>query len=386
MAFVALESLSKSFPVSRETAGTIALRELNLEVSEGELLVLVGPSGCGKSTTLRLIAGLEEPDQGQIRIDGRSVNALPPSEREVAMVFQTATLYPHLSVRNNLTMGLELRKLNSETIRGRLAQIAQMLEIDSLLERLPEQLSGGQQQRVAVGRALMRQPKVLLLDEPLSNLDAPARLQLRLELARWQRQLGTTMIYVTHDQGEAMALGQRVAVMKDGTLLQIDEPIGLYLQPANAFVASFIGSPPMNLLVGQVEAVGGAQHFINRAAGALEFRFPLAPGANLNGSATVVIGLRPEALSTQAGRNTVQLEARLDGVELHGPDTLWHLSRGPDRLIARLPGVQRRPIGATAQLHADVSGCHCFHPVTGSRLVKAAVPKETSFSSPNQSL
>ena len=247
MAAVRLDKVRKEFD-----QGKVAVVDASFEVADGELLVLVGPSGCGKTTLLRMIAGLETASSGAIRIDGRMVNDVPPRERDIAMVFQNYALYPHMSVAENLAFGLKLRGMARAEIARRVQAAAEMLGLDEMLERRPRQLSGGQRQRVALGRALVREPKVFLLDEPLSNLDAKLRLSTRVEIARLHRRLKATMIYVTHDQIEAMTLGQRIVVMKDGEIQQIDTPMRLYEQPANLFVAGFLGSPAMNFLRGRL--------------------------------------------------------------------------------------------------------------------------------------
>src|SRR5580704_2309213 len=248
MSRIVLDAVSKQFP-----GGTTAVQSLDLEVRDGELLVLVGPSGCGKTTALRMVAGLEEATGGTIRIDGRAVNDLEPRHRDIAMVFQSYALYPHLSVFDNMAFSLKYRRVAKDEIRRRVTDAARTLELEPLLDRKPRQLSGGQRQRVAMGRAIVRQPRAFLMDEPLSNLDAKLRVQMRGEIARLQRSLGVTTIYVTHDQTEAMTLGTRVAVMQHGVLQQVAAPQELYSRPANLFVAGFIGSPAMNLLDARLE-------------------------------------------------------------------------------------------------------------------------------------
>ena len=244
MAFIDLKNISKQYSSSSNRV----VNNVNLEVQEGEFLVLVGPSGCGKSTTLRMIAGLEEISEGEIYIDGKLVNNIPPKDRDIAMVFQNYALYPHMSVFENLAFGLKLRKLKKEEIKERVNYAAKILEIEDLLDRKPKQLSGGQRQRVAVGRAIVRNPKVFLFDEPLSNLDAKLRVQMRVEISRLHQRLETTVVYVTHDQVEAMTMGDRIVVMKDGVVQQVDMPLNIYNNPSNKFVAGFIGSPAMNFL------------------------------------------------------------------------------------------------------------------------------------------
>ena len=253
MAQVVLERLTKVFQ-GPGGEGIRAVDNLSLVVEDKELLALVGPSGCGKTTTLRLISGLEEPTSGTISLNGQVVNRLPPKDRDIAMVFQNHALYPHMSVYENMAFGLKLRHFPKAEIDQRVKEAAQILDLGACLDRKPAALSGGQRQRVALGRAIVRRPKLFLLDEPLSNLDAQTRLQLRAEIARLHTRIGSTMIYVTHDQVEALTLGQRVAVMKDGVIQQVADPMTLYRQPANLFVAGFIGSPPMNFFDGTVSA------------------------------------------------------------------------------------------------------------------------------------
>src|SRR5687767_8446085 len=268
-----------------------AVIDLSLAIQEGELLVLVGPSGSGKSTVLRMIAGLETPSGGEIRIDGRRVNEVSPRDRDLAMVFQSYALYPHMTVRQNLGYGLKVRRTTKPEIKERVERVAQMLRLEELLDRRPAALSGGQRQRVAMGRAIVREPKAFLMDEPLSNLDAKLRVSMRAELASLHARLGATTVYVTHDQVEAMTLGQRVAVMRDGRIEQVDTPQALYREPANLFVAAFIGSPAMNLVEARVE--DGAAVF-----GGL--RVPLPPERLPEAGGPLVLGIRPESFEDAA--------------------------------------------------------------------------------------
>lgn len=288
MSGVALRNVTKSFNK------TVVVKNVNLEIAQGEFVVLVGPSGCGKSTTLRMVAGLEEPTSGQIFIGGRDVTRLEPKDRDIAMVFQDYALYPHMTVEENMAFGLKLRKKSKQEIRQRIAKAAGILHIDHLLKRYPRELSGGQRQRVALGRAIVREPQVFLMDEPLSNLDAKLRVQMRAEIVKLQRQLNTTTIYVTHDQVEAMTMGDRIVVMKDGVVQQVGTPQEIYNQPANRFVAGFLGSPGMNFMDGELITSGGRLEF--QAPG---IRLPL-PGKKVTapaGRQKVVLGIRPENIS-----------------------------------------------------------------------------------------
>ncbi len=339
MAAVTLSHLSKTYP------GPIcAVDGLSLEVGEHELLVLMGPSGCGKSTTLRLIAGLERPTGGQVFIDGRDVGRLPPRERHVAMVFQQGTLYPHLSVRGNLGFGLRLRGMSRSEITPRVNEAAAALAIADLLDRRPGELSYGQQQRVALGRALAGRPKLFLLDEPLSSLDAPLRRQLRQEIRRLHQRLGVPMIYVTHDPAEAMALGQRIAILRNGRLQQVADPQTLYDRPANRFAASMCGSPGMNFLDGRVTASDGRCALVLSGEVVLplpdECREVLAPYAGK----PIVLGVRPEHLrltsqySVLSTQYSFAIPATIEAVEPLGAEAHVHLTTGANSFIVRTEG------------------------------------------------
>jgi ABC-type sugar transport system ATPase subunit len=315
MASVTLEGVTKSF------SGLTVVHAVDLAVAEGEFMVLVGPSGCGKSTTLRMIAGLEETSGGTIRIGAREVTQLEPRERNVAMVFQNYALYPHKTVRENLAFGLKMRGADTADIDRRVAQAAAMLKIEPLLARKPRQLSGGQMQRVALGRALVREPDVFLFDEPLSNLDAKMRVHMRDEIARLHREVGTAMIYVTHDQVEAMTLGDRICVMKDGVVQQVGRPLDVYDRPANTFVAGFIGSPEMNFADGEVTAEGGRPVF---RSGQLEIPLDGAPQIAALKPGHVTLGIRPEHLTpSQSG-----FPANVRHVERMGAESVLLLDAG----------------------------------------------------------
>ena len=359
MAHLQLEQLRKVYP-----DGHVAVAGASFEVAEGELLALVGPSGCGKTTLLRMVAGLEEISDGTLRIGGRVVNGIAPGKRDIAMVFQNYALYPHMTVAENLGFSLRLRGLRADAIAARVGEAARMLELDSLLSRRPAQLSGGQRQRVALGRALVRQPQAFLLDEPLSNLDARLRAGMRVEIAQLHRRLGATMLYVTHDQVEAMTLGERIVVMKDGEIQQIDTPMALYRNPANLFVASFLGSPAMNVLPG---ALLHEHRWWWRLADGT--RLPLPAGSVDAGLAgrELLLGLRPEQLQ-RAGEGE-GVEARVEVVEPVGSEVHVHLRLGAQPLVARLPPEQTLPVrGEPLWLRIAPGPLHLFDPATGTAL------------------
>ena len=345
--------------------GHVAVHGAQFEVADGELLVLVGPSGCGKSTLLRMIAGLESITGGTLAIDGRVVNDVAPKDRDIAMVFQNYALYPHMTVAENLAFGLKLRKMPKAQIDARIAEASRMLGLDAMLQRQPKELSGGQRQRVALGRALGREPKVFLLDEPLSNLDAKLRLGMRTEIARLHRTLRTTMIYVTHDQIEAMTLGQRIVVMKDGVIQQIDTPMALYERPANVFVAGFLGSPAMNFLRGRVDAAG---MFVGDAG-----RIVLGDAAHVPPSiprdADVILGLRPEHLRLARESDTdAAIEAVLDTIEPLGNEMFLNLRAGDTAVVARVPPSDVPAPGEALTLHFDPKRLHAFDATTETRI------------------
>jgi multiple sugar transport system ATP-binding protein len=324
MAAITFDSVGKTYG-----DGTVAVSDLNLEVHDGEFVVFVGPSGCGKTTALRMIAGLEEVSEGEIRIGERVVNDLQPRDRDVAMVFQNYALYPHMTVAENIGFALRMRKMSKEEARPRIQETARILGLVDHLDRKPRQLSGGQRQRVAMGRAIVREPQVFLMDEPLSNLDAKLRVQMRAEISRIQRQLSVTTVYVTHDQVEAMTMGDRVAVLRRGLLQQFEPPQLLYEQPANLFVASFIGSPSMNILEATLERRGDD---IVCSVGSATLTLPaevLSARPALLGYAgrSVALGIRPEALDDSAGRNGDggRLRGVVTAIEALGPEQLAHV-------------------------------------------------------------
>jgi multiple sugar transport system ATP-binding protein len=356
MAKVSLQHLRKVYP-----NGYVGVADASFDIADGELLVLVGPSGCGKSTLLRMIAGLETISGGELRIGERLVNEVPPKDRDIAMVFQSYALYPHMTVAENLGFGLKLRGLDKAEIARQVGEAAAMLELQPLLDRKPAALSGGQRQRVALGRALVRKAQVFLLDEPLSNLDAKLRMTMRVEIARLHRQLGTTMVYVTHDQVEAMTLGHRIVVMKDGKIQQIDTPMALYNQPVNLFVATFLGSPKMNTLWGPVSERDDGLHL--RVGEGVELR--LRPQGELLEKVRgylgreLVVGLRPEDLHlADAGPDTVP--AKVEVVEPVGNEAFLNLGCGGCDLVVRLPPFNLPQVGDTVHLSYAAERMHFF--------------------------
>jgi multiple sugar transport system ATP-binding protein len=369
MARVVLENLSKVYSQKNGPA-VPGVRDLNLSIADGEFMVLVGPSGCGKSTTLRLIAGLETASAGTVRIDDRVVNDVPPKDRDLAMVFQNYALYPHMTVFENLAFGLRQRRLPAAEIDDRVRAAAVMLGLDPLLLRRPAALSGGQRQRVAVGRAIVRQPKVFLFDEPLSNLDAKMRAGTRAELSRLHARLGATMVYVTHDQMEAMTMGDRICVMHDGRIMQVAPPLELYDRPANLFVAGFIGSPPMNLLPGRLAATAGAGEFVADATTGTPLRVPLtgtlAELARSQPGRAVVLGVRPEHLTT--GDAATAFTVRVDVVEPMGAETFVHLDTGARPLIGRFPPQVRPARGDSLRISFVPDKLHLFAADTAQAL------------------
>ncbi|TLY62279.1 MAG: sn-glycerol-3-phosphate ABC transporter ATP-binding protein UgpC [Gammaproteobacteria bacterium] len=366
MARVELDRVRKAYG-----GGQVALADATFEAADGELIVLVGPSGCGKSTLLRIIAGLETPTSGRVSIGGRIVNDVAPKDRDVAMVFQSYALYPHMTVAENLGFSLKLRGHSREALARRVRESAEVLGLAGLLERLPRELSGGQRQRVALGRALVRDPAVFLLDEPLSNLDAKLRAGVRTEIARLHRRLGATMIYVTHDQIEAMTLGQRIVVLDRGELQQIDTPMRVYERPANLFVAGFIGSPAMNFLRGRIVHQDGLQ---------LDLGFARVHLANSGGTgelaplvgAEVVAGLRPEDLRLAAEAGTPAREPRLRAVleliEPVGNEAFLNTRAGDTELLLRVSPHSLPAPGAEVTLTFSPERLHLFDPKSGRRV------------------
>jgi multiple sugar transport system ATP-binding protein len=363
MASLSLTHVTKSFgPLE-------VLHTLSLEIHHKEFIVLVGPSGCGKTTLLRMIAGLEDVTSGTIAIDGRVVNDLPPKDRDVAMVFQDYALYPHMTVYENMAFGLIYRDVPKDEIRQRVENAARILNIEDYLARMPRQLSGGQRQRVAMGRALVRDPKVFLFDEPLSNLDAKLRVQMRTEMKKLHKRVATTMIYVTHDQVEAMTLADRVVVMRDGGVEQIGTPDVIYNQPASIFVAGFIGAPTMNLVAARLDyrngtlvvALGREASFIVPPEHAAAYRDWVGRD--------VIFGLRPEQLDwtgPDVDAGTLEVEASV--VEPLGADTLVFFEISGLEMVARLPPEAARDTGDRVRLRPDLRRMHLFDPATGRRI------------------
>lgn len=344
--------------VSKQFGDACVVDDLSLEIHDGEFVVLLGPSGCGKTTTLRMLAGLETVSSGEIFIDGERVNDVPTQHRDLAMVFQSYALYPHMTIADNIGYPLRVRKLDKAQRAERVKRVAEMLEIEALLERKPRQLSGGERQRVALARAIVREPRAYLMDEPLSNLDARLRVQMRGELKRLQHQLGTTTIYVTHDQAEAMTLASRVAVMRKGRLQQFDTPMTIYNQPANRFVAEFVGSPSMNFIEGEIDA----GMFVSDA-----LRLPLGQ-VRLAGRSRVTLGIRPEHVQILSQPQDGAIAASVYVTELMGNETFVFLTVGANRLIARAPADFRAELETKVWLQLATDKVHLFDPVSGDAL------------------
>ena len=361
MADVSLRKVSKRY-------GEVSVIEgLDLEVRDGELMVLVGPSGCGKSTVLRMIAGLEDISAGSVAIGGRVVNDLAPKDRDIAMVFQNYALYPHMTIRENLEFGLKMRKTPRAEMDRLVSEAAAVLGMAGVLDRKPKQLSGGQRQRVALGRALVRQPSVFLFDEPLSNLDAKLRVQMRAEIKKLQQRLGTTAVYVTHDQVEAMTMGSRIAVMRDGRIQQVGEPLEIYQRPVNLFVANFIGTPPMNFLKARLEEGGVA----SLATGATLSLPPSARPAQAQPGRQVVLGIRPENVVDpgEAGDGpTASLPVEVDFVEPLGDEVIVHGRLGDEVLLCRLAPNRLPAAGSRLEVALELSRMHVFDAETELRM------------------
>jgi len=370
MADVILNGVCKSFGATR------VIHAVDLKVCDGEFIVFVGPSGCGKSTLLRLIAGLEDMTAGELFIQGERVNDIPPAKRGIAMVFQSYALYPHMSVYDNMAFGLELSKASKTETDRRVRETARLLQIEDLLNRKPKQLSGGQRQRVAIGRAIVREPKVFLFDEPLSNLDAALRVQTRIEIAKLHSDLKVTMIYVTHDQVEAMTLADRIVVLNAGRIEQVGTPLELYHHPANLFVARFIGSPQMNLIQAEVRAVGPEGVHVQLRDGSTVIT-PVT-SADLQPGECVSLGIRPDHV--RLGRDGM-LTGRIALVEELGESHLLYIDAdGGARFTARAPGDARHKIGNTVCLELPGKFCHLFHS-SGDAVPQAQTDQASALSS-----
>ena len=375
MATVKIENLVKIYPGSGGPDVKV-VHGINLEIRDREFMVLVGPSGCGKSTTLRMIAGLEEVSGGSISIDEKVVNNVLPKDRDIAMVFQNYALYPHMSVYDNMAFGLKLRKFPSAEIKARVKEASAMLGLDDYLDRKPKALSGGQRQRVAVGRAIVRKPKVFLFDEPLSNLDAKMRVTTRTEISKLHAKLGATMVYVTHDQVEAMTMGDRICVMKDGRIMQVAEPLTLYNHPENMFVAGFIGSPPMNFFNGTVREQGGRLQFVEtNTVGTpvvIELDERLSGCARNRIGQPIVFGIRPEDVQDSgsvtnpdpAHTSTVKVEVS----EPMGAETFLYLTTGASPFIARVHPTSNFEIDQRVDVTFRIGNGHLFDPESGDVL------------------
>jgi len=393
VAEIVLEHITKRFP-----DGSLAVNDFNLDIADGEFVILVGPSGCGKSTTLNMIAGLEDISSGELRIGGKVVNNAAPKDRDIAMVFQSYALYPHMTVRENMGFALKLAKTPQATIDEKVNEAARVLDLTQHLDRRPANLSGGQRQRVAMGRAIVRDPAVFLMDEPLSNLDAKLRVQTRTEVSKLQKRLGTTMVYVTHDQTEAMTLGDRLAVMRSGILQQVGSPHELYANPVNLFVAGFIGSPAMNFMAGTLEE-GGVTTSIGRLPLSPQLRQALESG---NSGRQVIVGIRPEDIEDASlvqdadQAKGVKFRATIDVVESMGSDVFIYFTQesgltaktdqladlaadsgaaeagSAETVTARLDPTTQIKEGDSAELWADVSSMHIFDPDNGENLTLGA--------------
>ncbi len=359
MASVTFENAQRLYPGSTVPA----VDDLNLEIADGEFMVLVGPSGCGKSTSLRMLAGLEEVTEGRIEIGDRDVTHLAPKERDIAMVFQNYALYPHMSVADNMAFSLKMAKVGKEERQQRVAEAAKLLDLEEFLDRKPKALSGGQRQRVAMGRAIVRKPQVFCMDEPLSNLDAKLRVSTRTQIAALQQRLGVTTVYVTHDQTEAMTMGDRVAVMKDGVLQQVDTPLNLYDHPKNLFVAGFIGSPAMNLISAKASEQGA------RIGG---FEVPIDRTAASRARGDITVGVRPENWRVLEGDEQGGLPIKITVVEELGADAyvygMCEVEGAPSQVVVRIDARRNHHKGETMHVTTDPEHVHVFDTGSGERL------------------
>ena len=368
MSSISLKNVYKIFD-----DGTTAVNDFSLEIADKEFIILVGPSGCGKSTTLRMIAGLEPITKGELKIGDRIVNDVAPKDRDIAMVFQSYALYPHMTVYKNMAFGLELRKMPKDEIDKRVREAARVLDIEHLLKRKPKALSGGQRQRVALGRAMVRSPSVFLLDEPLSNLDAKLRTSMRTEIKKLHQRLGTTFIYVTHDQTEAMTMGDRIVVMKDGVIQQVDSPQNLYKHPQNMFVAGFIGSPQMNFLDAEVKSKNG-KIFLSLAENELDVTDSFAKTNEIKEyfNKSVKVGIRPEDVTVDnefiVKNPDKVLTAKLEVSELMGSESYLYLDYSGQKLTARVDADS--PTNETVELGILTDRIHLFDPNSTSNIIK----------------
>ncbi len=365
MPSVELSKLGKTYG-----RGQKAVDSVDLVIRDGEFLVLVGPSGCGKSTVLRMVAGLEDISDGQVRIGDRVVNDVAPKDRDVAMVFQNYALYPHMSVFENMAFGLRRRGIAEGEVRRKVEETAEMLGLSGYLQRRPRELSGGERQRVALGRAMVRKPQVFLFDEPLSNLDAKLRVQMRAEIKRLHQRVGATMIYVTHDQVEAMTLGDRIAVMRKGVLQQCADPFTLYTSPANVFVAGFIGSPPINFFPANVTADGAA---VEAGGVRIALDSPGRAAVSERAGAEVTVGVRPEDLRLANGAGGLAIPATVEVREPLGNETLVHWRWAAGTLVSRVPGQKAPGVGESVTLHCSLEKLHFFDPASERSLAAATV-------------
>ena len=357
MAEVKLVSVSKSYDGKNKVVNNV-----NLDIQDKEFVVLVGPSGCGKSTTLRMVAGLEEITSGEIYIDGKLVNDVSPKSRDIAMVFQNYALYPHMTVYDNMAFGLKIRKYSKEEIRKRVTEAAKILDLEPYLKRKPKALSGGQRQRVAVGRAIVRHPKVFLFDEPLSNLDAKLRVQMRTEISKLHNRLEATIIYVTHDQTEAMTMGDRIAVMKDGDLHQIDTPMNIYNYPVNLFVAGFIGSPPMNFINGKIIKEDNLKFVSNDKSFSVDLDSNMYDGVKNYIDKPVALGIRPENIYNKPDDSLILKKHRvkLEVAEPMGNETILYFKLSDSQFIARVPAIEKPQPGIEIDIYFNLDKLHFF--------------------------
>ncbi|MBU0475871.1 MAG: sn-glycerol-3-phosphate ABC transporter ATP-binding protein UgpC [Bacteroidetes bacterium] len=364
MATVELKNVSKIY-----SENVKAVDNINLKIEDKEFLVLVGPSGCGKSTTLRMVAGLESISTGEMFIDEKLVNDIQPKDRDIALVFQNYALYPHMTVFDNIAFGLKLRKIDKNEIQKRVKNVSDILELSDLLNRKPKALSGGQRQRVALGRAIVRNPKVFLFDEPLSNLDAKLRVQMRTEISKLHQKLGVTMIYVTHDQTEAMTMGDRIVVMKDGSIQQVDTPLNLYRKPVNTFVAGFIGTPSMNFIEGKFLINNGLE--FNSLDESFVFLLPEKYIKKLENwsSRNIKLGIRPESFSYEPNHDdSVKIKIKISVFEPMGNESFLYFNLGGKEIVSRVPGIIEQKVGNEIDLYINADNLYFFDELTGNTI------------------